>query len=148
MKNGTPVEILKMNENDGFLYEPITIKNNRAYVSGARVDLFKPGQTLGDCKIIHVSRNIDLDSGIHVIKTSKCEDGLKYVQNVKKGFFIPVSAVHGNSVYVAESGVAHLRDVEIIGRDMQNVLIKKGINEDDLVILSDVNDGQKIRIIK
>ncbi|MBO7644810.1 MAG: hypothetical protein J6S57_00720, partial [Alphaproteobacteria bacterium] len=86
--------------------------------------------------------------GMHVIKTSKCEDGLKYVQNVKKGFFIPVSAVHGNSVYVAESGVAHLRDVEIIGRDMQNVLIKKGINEDDLVILSDVKDGQKIRIIK
>ena len=49
--NGVPVYVLDMKKTDGVLLEPVTIKNNRGYVSGARLNLFKPGQKIGDCKI-------------------------------------------------------------------------------------------------
>lgn len=148
LKNGTPVEILKMQQTDGVLYEPLTVKNNRAYVSGARIDMFHPGQSLGNCKIVSVSRNIDLDTGMHVIKTSNCKDGLMYAENKKVGFYVPVSAVRGDMVYVAENDVAHSRKIEIVNRDMQNVLIKSGVEDGDLIILSNVKDNQKIKIVK
>lgn len=147
-EHGTPVTVLEMNQIDGVLYEPITIKNNRGYVTGSRVDLFYNGQNADDCKIISVSKNIDLDTGMYVIKTSKCSDGLKNAENQKRGFYIPTSAVHGNTVYVAEHGVARARDIKIGGRDMQNVLIESGINAGDVVILSDVKNNQKIKIVK
>ena len=133
---------------DGTLYQPITIRNNRAYVSGARIDLFKSGQSIGDCKIVSVSQKIDLDTGMYVIKTSKCKDGLQYVENKKSGFFVPTSAVYGNVVYVADNGFARARHIEITGRDANNVLISSGINDGDVVILSHVKDNQKIQIVK
>ena len=74
--NGTPVVVLEMQKTDGILLEPITIKNNRAFVSGKRVNMFHAGQKIGNCKIVSVSKNIDLDTGMHVIKTSNCSDGL------------------------------------------------------------------------
>ena len=148
IENGTPVEILTMSETDGVLYEPITIKNNRAYVSGARINTFKVGQKIGDCKIVSVSHNIDLDTGMHVIKTDKCSNGLQYVEIAKRGLYVPISAVRGNSVYVVDSGVARSRDIIISGRDLQNVLVKSGLQNGDVVILSDVKDGEKIKIIK
>ena len=64
--NGTPVEVLRMEKKNGVLYEPLTIKNNRAFVSGARINIFKPGQKSGNCKIVSVSHNIDLDTGMNV----------------------------------------------------------------------------------
>ena len=148
LKNGTPVETLIATQTKGVLYEPITIKNNRGYVSGVRVKLFYNGQNMGDCKIVSVSKDIDLDSGMHVIKTSKCKDGLKYAENIKTGFLVPTSSVRGNTVYVADAGVARMRNVEIDGHDAQNVLIKSGINDGDVIILSDIKDGQKIKIVK
>ena len=48
---GTPVEIMQIHKTDGVLYEPITIKNNKAYVSSARVKMFRANQTVGNCKI-------------------------------------------------------------------------------------------------
>lgn len=148
LQNGTPVETLKMEQTDGVLYEPLTVKNNRAYVSGVRVDMFRVGQSLGTCKIISVSKNIDLDTGMHVIKTSNCENGLLYAENRKNGFYIPVSAVRGDTIYVVENNVARARKIEIANRDMQNVLVKSGIQNGDIVILSNVKDNQKIKIIK
>lgn len=144
--NGTPVNVLKMQKVDGILYEPITIKNNRAYISGKRLNMFHAGQKIGDCKIISVSKNIDLDTGMHVIKTSNCPDGLQYVENVKNGFYIPVSAIHGNVVYVVKHDVAYAKNIEIENQDMQNALIKSGIKNGDIVILSSVQNNQKIKI--
>ena len=138
--NGTPVDVLKMRKTHGVLYEPITIKNNRAFVSGKRVNLFHTGQKIGNCKIVSVSKNIDLDTGMHVIKTANCADGLQYVENVKKGFYIPVSAIHGNVVYVVTQGVARMQNIEIENQDMQNALIKSGINIGDIVILSKIQN--------
>ena len=59
---------------------------------------------------------------------------------------MPVSAVRGNTVLVAENGVAKSREIEIENRDLENVLIKSGINSGDVVILSSVKDGEKIKI--
>jgi len=146
--NGTPVSVLGMKKRDGVLLEPLTIKNNRAYVSGARISLFKPGQKIGKCKIISVSHNIDLDTGMHVIKTSGCENGLQYAENVKNGFYVPVSALRGNAVYVVNNGVAELRKIVIENRDMNNALVKSGLNLGDLVILSNVKNGEKIKVKK
>lgn len=144
---GVPVQVMNMQEKDGVLYEPLTIKNNRAYVSGGRVATFKAGQKIGNCKIVSVSHDIDLDSGMYVIKTSNCVDGLQYVEIVGHGFYAPVSAVSGNTLYFVEEGVARSREVGIVARDSQNVLIKSGIKNGDVVILSDVKDNQKIQII-
>jgi len=144
---GTPIRVMKVTSAKDFLNEPINVKNNRAYVSGARVRNFKVGQSLGECKIISVSNNIDLDSGMYVIKTSHCEDGLLYVQMPYSGLFVPSSAVFGNTVYVVNSGKAEARTIEIIDRDLQKVLIQSGITDGELLILSTVRDGQKVKII-
>lgn len=146
--NGTPVAVLEMQKTDGILLEPITIKNNRAFVSGKRVNMFHVGQKVGDCKIISVSKNIDLDTGMHVIKTSNCSDGLQYVENQKNGLYIPMSAIHGNVVYIADGDVARAVNIEIENQDMQNALIKSGIKSGDIVILSNVQNNQKIKISK
>ena len=148
MENGTPTEILTMKKTNGVLLEPLTIKNNMGFVSGARVSLFKPGQKLGNCKIVSVSRNIDLDTGMHIIKTSNCANGLQYAEKEKNGFYVPVSAIHGNVVYVMNSGVAHAREIVIEDRDAQNALIKSGLNEGDIVILSNITENEKVKVIK
>ena len=145
---GTPVTVLKMQKTNGVLLEPLTIKNNRSFVSGARISLFKPGQKIGACKIVSVSHNIDLDTGMHIIRTSKCKDGLQYVEKEKNGFYIPVSAIHGNAVYVENSGIAEKREIVIEDRDAQNVLIKSGIADGDVVILSNVTENEKVKVIK
>ena len=128
-QNGTPVYVMEMKKTDGVLIEPLTIKNNRGFISGKRLNLFRAGQKIGNCKIVSVSHKIDLDTGMHVVKTSGCADGLQYVENTKNGFYIPVSALRGNSVYVSENGVAKLREVVIENRDSENALIKSGINK-------------------
>lgn len=147
-ENGTPVKVLRTHKTDGILYEPITIKNNRAFVSGKRVNMFRVGQKIGNCKIVSVSKNIDLDTGMHIIKTSGCKDGLQYVENKKNGFYIPMSAIHGNTIYVADGNFARTTNIEIENQDMQNALIKSGVQHGTIVILSTVQDNQKIKISK
>ena len=103
-QNGVPVKVIDMQKTDGVLLEPLTIKNNRGFVSGARLAFFKSGQKIGNCRVVSVSHNIDLDTGMHVIKTSGCKDGLQYAENTKNGFYVPVSALRGDTIYVAENG--------------------------------------------
>ena len=82
-----------------------------------------------------------------VITTSKCSDGLQYVENKRNGFYVPVSAVSGNNVFIAEDDIARVQEVVIGGRDATNVLITYGLKNGDSVILSDVKDNQKIKIL-
>jgi len=145
---GAPVNVIELHETDGVLYEPITVKNNRAYVTNARIDSFFAGQSLGDCKIASVSKNLDLDSGMFVIKTAGCSDGLKYAQTHKRGFYVPVSAVYNNVVYVVQDGVAHAKQIVVANQDLQNVLVKSGLQDGDIVVLSNIKDNQKIKIVK
>lgn len=148
IENGLPVDVLEMHKTDGVLYEPLNIKDNRAFVDGKRVKLFKAGQKIGNCKIASVSQNIDLDFGMYVIRTKNCEDGLQNVELKANGFYVPVSAIEGNTVFVTDGETAHVREIVIGGRDSQNALIKSGLNDGDIVILSDVHDNQKIKIEK
>lgn len=148
IENGLIVDVLEMEKSDGVLLEPLTIKNNRGFVSGARVHNFKAGQKIGNCKIVSVSKNIDLDTGMYIVKTSGCADGLQYVENKVNGLYVPVSVIYGNSVYVADNGVARIREVVVQNRDAQNALIKSGLNVGDVVILSNVKNNQKIKIAK
>jgi len=148
LKNGTPVRVLRMEKTNGILYEPLTIKNNTAYVSGARVNIFHAGQKSGKCKIVSVSKNIDLDTGMHIVKTRNCKDGLQYIEKEKIGLYIPMSAITGNFVYVVNNGVAEKRQIEILDQDAQNALIKSGIQDGDIVILSHVQDDEKIKVME
>ena len=146
--SGTPIEILKMEKKNGILYEPLTIKNNRAFVSGARVNIFKPGQKSGNCKIVSVSHNIDLDTGMHIIRTQNCPNGLQYIEKEKVGFYIPTSAINGNTVYVVKGDIAEMREIKIADRDAQKALIQSGIEDGDIVILSKVKNNEKIKFEK
>lgn len=145
---GTPVNVMSVEQKNGVLYEPLSIKNNRGYISGSRVNIFKPGQKSGNCKIVSVSKKLDLDTGMYVVKTSGCENGLQYIEKEKIGIYIPVSAIYGKSVYVVNGDVAEIRDVEILDRDIQNALIKSGLQDGDIVILSKVKNNEKVRITK
>ena len=61
---------------------------------------------------------------------------------------MPTSSVYGNAVYVVENGIAKLRNITIDGRDSQNVFVTSGLNDGDIVILSHIENNQKVQIIK
>ena len=145
--NGTPVLTMTAENTSGALREPITVEKNRAYVTGGRVGLFRVGQRVGDGKIVSVSQNINLDTGMYVIKTTNVENGLQYVEYTRNGYFIPVYAVVNDNVFVYEQGVATPRNVIVAHSDADTALITQGLHDGDIVILSKVVDGEKVRII-
>lgn len=146
--NGTPVLTMTAENTSGSLREPITVEKNRAYVTGGRVGLFRVGQRVGDGKIVSVSQNINLDTGMYVIKTSGASDGLQYVEYTRNGYFVPVSAVIDGKVYVYENGVATSRHVIVAHSDANTALITQGLRDGNIIILSNVSDGEKVRITK
>ena len=85
---------------------------------------------------------------MHIIKTSNCKNGLQYVEFAERGFYVPVSAVYDNSVYVVNGDKSLVREIVIKSRDSQNVLVKSGLNNGDVVILSKVQNNEKIKIVK
>ena len=144
--NGTPVITMTAKNSSGVLHEPITVEKNKAYVTGMRVGLFRAGQKIGDGKIASVSQKINLDTGMYVIKTTGVPDGLQYVEYTRNGYFVPVYAVVDNNVYVYENGVANLRKVIVAHSDADVALITQGLHDGDIVILSKVSDGEKVRL--
>ena len=145
--NGTPVVTTTVQNSSGALHEPITVENNRAYVTSNRVGLFRAGQKIGNGKIASVSQNINLDTGMYVIKTTNVENGLQYVEYTRNGYFVPISAVVDSNVFVYENGVATLRKVIVAHSDADVALITQGLHDGDMVILSKVSDGEKVRLI-
>ncbi len=145
--NGTPVLTMTVQNSSGVLHEPITVEKNKAYVTGNRVGLFRAGQKIGDGKIASVSQNINLDTGMYVIKTTNVENGLRYVEYTRNGYFVPVYAVVNDSVFVYENGMAVPRRVIVAHSDADTALITQGLHDGDIVILSKVSDGEKVRII-
>ena len=146
--NGTPVLTMTAQNSSGVLHEPITVEKNKAYVTGNRVGLFRAGQKVGNGKITSVSQNINLDTGMYVIKTSNVENGLQYVEYTRNGYFVPVYAVVDDNVFVYENGVATLRKVIVAHSDADVALITQGLHDGDIVILSKVSSGEKVRIEK
>lgn len=145
---GMPIEAITVSRTDGVLREPIAVKNNRALVSGARVVKLRAGQKIGNGTITSVSHKIDYDTGMHVVRTSGVADGLQFAEISGNGFYLPVSAIENNTVMVVEDGVATVRNVVINAQDANMAQITSGLNDGERVILSRVQDGTKVKVIK
>ncbi len=145
---GMPIDAVVMAHNNGVLYEPLAIKNNRAYVSGARAKNLYVGQKIGNGKIVSVSKNIDLDSGMYLVRTSGVSDGVAFAEFSANGHFVPLYAINSNVVMIVENGVVTPRNIEIARQDSENAYIKSGLSDGDVVILSHVNAGDKVQIKK
>lgn len=146
--HGTPVETITVVRTDNILREPIAVKDNRALVSGTRVAKLRSGQKIGNGTIVSVSRKIDYDTGMHIVKTAGVSDGLQFAEISGNGFYIPVSAVENNTVMIVDNGVADVRSVTVVDQDATMAHIVSGINDGDQVILSHVKPGEKVKVIK
>jgi len=144
--NGVAVETMEVHSSNGILRQPLFVKSNRSYVSGTRVGAFMVDQRVGDGKIISVSNSIDYDTGMYVIKTSGVADGANFAEQNATGFFVPIYAIEDDSVMVVEDGVVQRRDIKITRQDADNALVVDGLREGDIVILSRVSVGQKVKI--
>ena len=145
---GVPVEVIDVKYQDGVLYEPLAVKNNRAYVPSSRASILRAGQRIGSGRIVSVSSGIDLDTGMHVVRTSGVADGLGYAEFGAKGYFVPLYAVHDGVVMVAVDGVAQSRNVHVARQDSENAYITDGLNDGDDVILTKVNAGTRVKVVK
>ena len=143
---GMPVHALKIEQKKGVLYEPLAIKNNRAYITGDRAEKLSAGQRVGDGEIVSVSRKIDLNTGMFVVRTRDVADGLHYAEFVANGIFIPLYAVKDQTVYIVQNGIATPRTITIARQDSENAYIESGLNIGDVIILSTVNAGDKVSI--
>lgn len=148
LENGTVVEVLNVTRQNGVIREPVTIKNNRAYVSGARAALLRAGQKIGDGEIVSVASGIDLDTGMHAVRTRGVADGLQYAEFRANGYFVPVYAVNNATVFVADGDIARARTVRVARQDSETAYITDGLRDGDVVILTRVADGDKIQIKK
>ena len=145
---GAPVMAMDMSNKSGTLYEPLSIKNTRAYVSAERAKKLRAGARVGDGKIVSVSSNIDYDTGMYVVRTSGVSDGLQMAEFTARGFFVPLYAITDGTVFVAQDGIAVSRDVNIVRQDSENAYITSGLRDGDIVILSSVRAGDKVQIKK
>ncbi len=143
---GAPVDTMVVQRKSGILREPILIKNNRGYVSAARVGKFAAGQKIGNGTIASVASRIDLDTGMYIVRTRGADDGTQYAEYTANGFFVPVYAVTNNTVYVARDGVADAVTVNVVRQDADTVLITSGLNDGDIVILSNIENGAPVKI--
>jgi len=146
--NGVPVNVVEMHETDGVIYEPLFINDNRGYVSGMRIARFRVGQKItGGGEIVSVSNSLDLDSGMHIVRTRGVTNGAHSVEIRATGFYVPTYAVQNGNVFVVRDGVAHAVSVNVVRRDADNTMIT-GVADGDVVITSHITDGALIKVIK
>ncbi|MDE5616149.1 MAG: hypothetical protein K2I81_04960 [Alphaproteobacteria bacterium] len=146
--DGIPVSVIEMSRTPGIILEPMTVKNNRAYVSGARAGLLRAGMKVGDGEIVSVASGIDLDTGMHVVRTHGVADGLQLAEFKATGYFIPVHALDNGAVFVVRDGAAHRVPVKVGRQDKDNAYITAGLADGDMVIVSRVADGDKVNVKK
>lgn len=146
--NGILVETVTVEKKLGYINVPIAVNNNRAFVSGIKKSRLHAGQKIGDGKIVSVSDGLDLDSGMYVVKTTGASDGVNNVAVPFDCYFVPVYAVQNGRVMVADNSVAAVREVDVIAQDSENACIQGGLSDGDIVILSRVDAGQKLRVQK
>lgn len=146
--SGLPVLTVRAERSNGVIRDPVAVRNNRAYVSAAHARQLRAGQKIGNGKIVSVSGGVDFDSGMYIVRTSGVDDGLQYAEFAAYGYFVPTYAVNSDSVFVAVDGVATLRSVKVSRQDSDNAFITSGLNEGDIIILSQVEEGTKVQIAK
>ena len=145
---GLPVESVTVQKSSGTLYEPLSVKNNRAYVSAERASKLRTGQKIENGKITYVSKSIDLGTGMYLVRTSGVSDGLHYAEFTTDGIFVPLYAISDNSVFVVKDNIAVQRDIKIARQDSENAYVESGLNTGDIVILSKVQSGIKVKLSK
>ena len=145
---GLPIESVTVQVKSGTLYEPLSVKNNRAYVSAERASKLRVGQKIEQGKITYVSKSIDLNTGMYLVRTSGVSDGLHFAEFTADGIFVPLYAVSNNSVFVVNDGAATIREIKIARQDSENAYIASGLKSGDIVILSKVNAGDKVKLSK
>ena len=146
--NGAPVSVVEMKKSDGVVYEPLFINNNRGYVSSMRVARFRAGQKITDGgEIISVSNSLDLDTGMHVVRTRGVSNGAHTVEIKENGFYVPTDAVKNGTVFVVRDGMAQGLQINVVRGDAKNTMIT-GVTDGDIVITSHVTDGEKVKVIK
>ncbi|MBO4745999.1 MAG: hypothetical protein J5613_02940 [Alphaproteobacteria bacterium] len=144
--DGVLVETMVAKRQDDFIKIPIDIKNNRAYVSGDSYNNLKAGQKVESGEIISVSSSIDLDTGMHVVRTRGAGDGVRYVSIKKNGYFVPLYAVRNGSVMVKDGETAVARNITIVAKDSEYACVVGDLQDGDVIILSKVTAGQKINV--
>ena len=147
-EKGLPIEFVIVQSKTGTLYEPLSVKNNRAYVSAERASKLRVGQKIEKGTITFVSKNIDLNTGMYLVRTSGVSDGLHFAEFTTDGIFVPLYAVSNNSVMVVDNGVAVPRDVKIARQDSETAYIESGLQPGDIVVLSNVQPGVKVKLNK
>ena len=146
--NGILVETVTVAKESGYINVPIAVNNNRAFVSGIKKSRLHAGQGIGDGKIVSVSGGLDLDSGMYVVKTAGVSDGVNNVAVPFDCYFVPVYAVQNGHIMVVDNSVATVQKVDVVAQDSENACVQGGLNDGDVVILSRVDAGQKLRIQK
>ena len=145
---GLPIESVTVQVMSGTLYEPLSVKNNRAYVSAERASKLRTGQKIENGKITFVSKNIDLNTGMYLIRTSGVSDGLHFAEFTTDGIFVPLYAISNNKVLVVDNNIATERDIKIARQDSENAYVESGLNVGDIVVLSDIQSGVKVKLSK
>ena len=146
--NGIQVDTVVAHKDGATIQVPIVVSNNRAYVSAARRSQFVAGLKIGDGEIVSVSSRIDLNTGMYIVRTRGVLDGLNMVKVPTNGFCIPAYAVRDGVVMIEQNGVAVARDVVVINQDSDIACIESGLSEGDIVIVSKIDAGAKVKIKK
>lgn len=145
IENGKKVEVLEIKKQNNFIKVPLTIKNNIAYIPQNKLNLFFKNQKIENGgEIVVVNKNLDLDTGMYILKTKNVTDGLNYALIYKDGIFIPTDSIDENKVYVKENNKAVVKNINIIMRD-ENIALIEGLEEGDILIISKIQDGEKVK---
>ena len=146
--HGVPVSVMDAKKSDGVIYEPLFVNDNRGYVSSMRVARCKPGQKItGGGEVASVSASLDLDTGMHVVRTRGATNGAHTVEIRENGFYVPTDAVKNGTVFVVRDGVAHAVSINVVRGDGEHTMIT-GVSDGDVIITSHIADGDLIRVIK
>ena len=146
--HGVPVSVMDAKKTDGVIFEPLFVNDNRGYVSSMRVARFKPGQKItGGGEVVSVSASLDLDTGMHVVRTRGAKNGAHTVEIRENGFYVPTDAVKNGTVFVVRDGVAHAVSINVVRGDGEHTMIS-GVSDGDVIITSHIADGDLVRVIK
>ena len=146
--HGVPVRTMTMTRKTGVLYEPVHIANNRAVISCARTYRFAAGQQIsGGGRITGVILRPSLDTGMCAITTRDAPSGDAFVEISHNGFFIPNSAIRDGVVMLKVDGVATPQVIGWVSSDARTTVVSN-LNDVDIVVLSIVDEGIKIRSLK
>ena len=147
-RNGIVVDSVIVERKNDVIKTPLSVENNQSYVSAAHRNLLKIGQKIGNGEITYVANQIDLDTGMYVVKTKNVDDGVVFAESECDGFFIPTYAVRDGVIMRAETGRAVKVSVNVNASDAEYSCVSGDVHDGDVIVLSKVESGQKINVKK